>query len=55
MYDYEWVGYGLVITDPEGSCFMQGDEAAQAYDEFAAVDDPKILQAVLSEYSMVMQ
>jgi hypothetical protein len=31
-YSYEWLGYGLEITGPEGSCFMQGDEASQLHE-----------------------
>jgi hypothetical protein len=54
-YSYEWLGYGLEITGPEGSCFMQGDEASQLHDELEAIEDDETLQIVLGEYSVVME
>ena len=54
MYEYEWLGYGLEITGPEGSCFLQGDEASELHDQLEAITDDETLQAVLSEYSVVM-
>ena len=53
-YSYEWLGYGLEISGPEGSCFLQGDEASQLHDELEAIEDDETLQLVLSEYVAVM-
>lgn len=53
-YDYEWLGYGLVITGPEGSVFLQDDEANTLLDEIEAIEDDEVLQSVLSQYSTVM-
>lgn len=53
-YDYEWLGYGLEITGPEGSVFLQGDEADTLHDELEAIEDDEVLQSVLSQYSTVM-
>lgn len=54
-YSYEWLGYGLLITDGAGGeCFLQGDEASQLHDELEAIEDDETLQIVLSEYSVVM-
>lgn len=55
MYEYEWLGYGMTISGPEGEVFMQGDEASELYDQLEAIEDDEVLQAVLSEYATVME
>ena len=53
MYDYVWLGYGLRIITPAGTCFMQGDEASDLYDELEEIDSDEVLEMVLSEYELV--
>lgn len=50
MYDYDWLGYGLVITWPGGSVFMQGDEASELYDQLEACTEDEQVQLLLSGY-----
>jgi len=51
MYDYEWLGYGLLLRLPNGTVFMQGDEASELYDQLESITDEATLEMVLSEYS----
>lgn len=55
MYDYAWEGLGLVVTGPEGSCFLQGEDAARNYDELEGIERPEVLQAALGEYAPVIR
>lgn len=54
-YDYEWLGYGLRITTPAGTCFIQGEEAGDLYDELEAIETEAVLEMVLSEYELVCE
>ena len=54
-YDYDWLGYGLILHLPEGTVFLQGDEAAELYDELERINDPAVLAAVLVEYSVLIE
>lgn len=50
MYDYDWLGYGLLIKTPAGTCCLQGDEASLLLDELEACPDEECLELILSEY-----
>lgn len=54
-YDWEWLGYGLLLKLPNGTVFLQGDEAAELYDELESITDSDILEAVLSEYEVAIE
>jgi len=54
-YDYNWFGYGLEIITPMGTCFLQGDEASELYDQLEIIDNDDILCLVLSEYEDVCE
>ena len=54
-YDYDWLGYGLILHLPEGTVFLQGDEAAELYDELDQITDQAVLGAVLSEYAVLIE
>ena len=56
MWDYEWLGYGLVISSPDGKeIFLQGEEASQLHDELEACESDDVLQNALSEYSVLLE
>lgn len=55
MYDYEWLGYGLEITTPAGTCFLQGEEADELHDRLEAIESAEVLEAVLSDYEHVCE
>lgn len=55
MYGFDWLGYGLEITTPAGTCFLQGDEANELHDQLEAVETDELLAAVLSQYEPVCE
>ncbi len=48
-YNYEWDGVGLTITTPAGTCYSQGEEGSQLFDELEQLE-PEQLDIVLFEY-----
>lgn len=52
--DYEWLGYGLLITDGKRELFMQGEEADKLHDELEQLDGED-LERELSDYLDVME
>lgn len=54
-YDYEWQKFGLLITTPLGTCWLQGDEAGNLYDELEACETDEQVQLLLSEYEHVCE
>ena len=55
MWDYEWLGYGLVISSPDGKeIFLQGEEASQLHDELEECSYEEF-QERLSEYSVLLE
>ena len=57
MYSYEWFGYGMEITNEETgrSCFLQGEEASELYDQLESARTDRAVQRILSEYSVLME
>ena len=53
MYSYDWLGYGLEITTPNGTCFLQGDEASELYDTLESCETDESVALVLSAYDDV--
>lgn len=54
-YDYEWQGFGLLITTPAGTCWLQGDDANKLHDELEACDCDEAVIRILSEYEDVCE
>lgn len=56
MWDYDWLGYGLLLIAPCGqTVFLQGEEASQLHDELEACESAEVLQYALSEYSVLLE
>lgn len=53
IWNYRWLGYGLEIETPSGSCFMQGDEANKLYDQLEACATWAQTMLILSAYTEV--
>lgn len=53
MYDYDWMGYGLRITTPKGTLFLQDEDAALLYDELEACGTAEEIENILCEYEDV--
>jgi len=54
-YSYNWLGYGLELIGPNGSVFMQGDEANELYDELEACETDELVVLLVSAYDHVME
>ena len=54
-YDYNWHGYGITITTPSGSAFMQGEEAAELYDQLEAATTNREWVSILMQYEHVCE
>lgn len=54
-YDYRYDGYGLTIYTPCGSCYLQGDEAADLFDELEACCDQMHVEMILRDYDEVCE
>lgn len=55
MWDYDWLGYGLLLIAPCGqTVFLQGEDASQLHDELEALSSDEI-QNLLSEYSVLLE
>lgn len=54
-YDYEWHGYGMTITTPAGTCFLQGEEASELHDRLEACTSWKQVMNILSAYEHVCE
>lgn len=56
MYEYysSMGGLGLEIVGPDGSCFLQGDEASQLHDELESLESDEQIQMVLSQYENIL-
>ena len=54
-YNYEYDGVGLCITTPQGSCFMQGEEADKQHDELEACEHWEDVVQLLSAYEHVCE
>ena len=56
MWDYDWLGYGLLLRFGGGrSVFLQGDEAGYLYDELEACEDSETLALVMSAYEDIAE
>jgi hypothetical protein len=54
MLDYEWLGYGLLISDGERELFLQGEEASKLHDELEQLQGED-LERELSDYLDVLE
>lgn len=56
QFDYAWEGGGLILTGSGNvSCFLQGEEAAELYDNLTGITRLDVLQAYLAEYAPNMR
>ena len=55
MYDYEWLGYGLVLKLGGGEVFLQGEEASELHDQLEACGTEAELEALLGEYEVLCE
>jgi hypothetical protein len=56
MWDYDWLGYGLLLRFGGGrSVFLQGEEASELYDELEACEDSETLALVMSAYEDIAE
>jgi len=55
MYGYNWESFGLEITTPAGTCFLQGDEASELYDTLENAETDQDVENILSDYEIVCQ
>ena len=52
MIDYDWLPYGaLLLRFDNRTVFMQGEEAAELYDQCEACETSEQLELLLSEYA----
>ena len=52
MIDYEWLPYGaLLLRFDNGTVFLQGEEAAELYDQCEACETSEQLELLLDGYS----
>ena len=49
-YGYEWLGYGLEIETPNGSIFLQGEEASELHDQLEACQTDEEIELILCDY-----
>jgi len=49
--DYDWCGFGLTLRFPNGTVWLQGDEASQLYDRLEACETHSQVVNILDEYS----
>jgi len=52
VIDYDWLPYGaLLLRFDNGTVFLQGEEAAELYDQCEACETSEQLELLLSEYA----
>jgi hypothetical protein len=49
-YGYDWHGYGLTLTTPNGTLFLQGEEAAILYEELEATKTDRAMVNILEDF-----
>lgn len=57
-YSYELYNYGaLLLKDDEtgATCFLQGEEASDLYDQLEATTTQRQIDNIISQYSEVME
>jgi hypothetical protein len=51
MWDYDWLGYGLLLKfGGNRTVFMQGDEASDLHDELEKCENSEELELLMSDY-----
>jgi hypothetical protein len=55
MYGYDWLGYGLEISTPYGTVFLQGDDASELYDALESCEDDGAIARILSAYDDISE
>jgi len=55
MCDYDWLGYGLLLTFDHGTVFMQGDEASELHDQLEACESQEQIDLLIGDYAELVE